>query len=288
MRVMVLIKANSESEAGGMPDTKMLEEMGGFNEELVEAGIMLEGEGLHPSSRGKRVRFIGDKREVIDGPFGQPGSLIAGYYIWQVQSIEQALSWVKRMPNPTGEESEVEIRPIFEEQDFGEVFTPELRQQEENLRARISTLKEKQIRKQIKVNPYLNFNGTTEKAFSFYKSIFGGEFTALQRFKDMPPSEQQVPESEKEKILHIALPIGSGTVLMGSDISQSMGQKLITGNNVYVSLHPESKEEAQRLFDRLSEGGKVEMPLGKMFWGDFFASFTDKFGIQWMINYQER
>ena len=139
----------------------------------------------------------------------------------------------------------------------------------------------------LRVNPYLNFNGKTEEAFNFYKSVFGGEFSALQRFKDIPASEQTMPEGEGQHIMHVALPIGEGTVLMGSDISEGMGMSLTQGNNIYLSLHPASKEEAERLFKELSAGGKVEMPFEKMFWGAYFASFTDKFGVEWMINYEE-
>ena len=138
MRVMVLIKADKNTEAGAMPSEQLLKEMGAFNEELVKAGIMLDGEGLKPSSAGKRVRFSGDKRTVIDGPFVETKELIAGYWIWKVKSMGEALEWVKRCPNPTGTESEVEIRPLFEAEDFGAEFTPELRAQEERLRAEIA------------------------------------------------------------------------------------------------------------------------------------------------------
>jgi hypothetical protein len=138
MRVMVLIKADRNTEAGVMPSEQLLKEMGAFNEELVKAGVMLEGEGLKPSSAGKRVRFSGEKRTVVDGPFVETKELIAGYWIWKVKSMEEALEWVKRCPNPTGAESEIEIRPIFEAEDFGAEFTPELRAQEERLRAEIA------------------------------------------------------------------------------------------------------------------------------------------------------
>jgi hypothetical protein len=138
MRVMVLIKADKNTEAGAMPSEQLLKEMGAFNEELVKAGIMLDGEGLKPSSAGKRVRFSGDKRTVIDGPFVETKELIAGYWIWKVKSMDEALEWVKRCPNPTGAQSEVEIRPLFETEDFGAEFTPELRAQEERLRAEIA------------------------------------------------------------------------------------------------------------------------------------------------------
>ena len=137
MRVMVLIKANEDSEAGVMPSQELLTEMGAFNEELVKAGVMLAGEGLHPSSKGARVLFSGSDRKVIDGPFAETKELLAGYWLWQVKSMDEAIEWAKRIPNPTGEEGIVELRPVFEAEDFGEEFTPELREQEERLRRQI-------------------------------------------------------------------------------------------------------------------------------------------------------
>ncbi|MGB0087279.1 MAG: YciI family protein [Rhodomicrobiaceae bacterium] len=138
MRFMVLVKANKDTEAGVMPSTELLEAMGKFNEELVKAGIMLAGEGLQPTSKGARVRFDGKDRTVIDGPFAESKELIAGFWIWQVKSLQEAIDWVKRCPNPTGERSEIEIRQIFEADDFGAEFTPELRAQEERLRKTVS------------------------------------------------------------------------------------------------------------------------------------------------------
>lgn len=138
MRCMILIKADKNSEAGVMPDEELLTAMGKYNEELVKAGVMLAGEGLHPSARGARVRFSGDTRTVIDGPFAEAKELIAGFWLWQVKSLEEAIEWVKRCPNPMGVESEVEIRPVFEADDFGDAFTPELREQEERLRAELA------------------------------------------------------------------------------------------------------------------------------------------------------
>jgi hypothetical protein len=140
MRFMIVIKADKNTEAGVMPDEKLLTEMGKFNEELVKAGVMLAGEGLHPSSKGARVRFSGDKRTVIDGPFAETKELIAGFWIWQVKSKEEAIEWVKRCPNPTGAESEIEIRQVFEAEDLGAEFTPELRKQEERIRAQAEQL----------------------------------------------------------------------------------------------------------------------------------------------------
>jgi hypothetical protein len=138
MRVMVIVKATQDSEAGQLPDEKLLTAMGNYNDELVKAGIMLAGEGLQPSSKGKRVRFSGTRRTVIDGPFAETKELIAGYWMWQVKSMEEALEWVKRCPNPMPGESDIEIRPVFEAEDFGAEFTPELRAQEERQRAQLA------------------------------------------------------------------------------------------------------------------------------------------------------
>ncbi|WP_175944005.1 YciI family protein [Burkholderia pyrrocinia] len=137
MRVMVIVKATADSEAGKMPDTELLAAMGQYNEELVKAGVMLAGEGLHPSSRGKRVHFAGKDRTVIDGPFAETKELIAGFWLWQVNSMEEAVEWVKRCPNPMLGESDIEIRQVFSPEDFGAEFTPELQEQEARMRAEI-------------------------------------------------------------------------------------------------------------------------------------------------------
>lgn len=141
MRFMIMVKADKDSEAGVMPSEELLAAMGQYNEELVKAGVMLAGEGLHPSSKGARVLFSGDKRTVVDGPFAESKELIAGFWIFEVASKEEAIEWVKRCPNPMGAESEIEIRQIFEADDFGPEFTPELRAQEEAQRARIAAKK---------------------------------------------------------------------------------------------------------------------------------------------------
>ena len=138
MRVMVIVKATADSEAGIMPTAELLTEMGRYNEELVKAGIMLAGDGLHPSSRGKRVRFSGKNRTVIDGPFAETKELIAGYWIWQVRSMDEAVEWVRRCPNPMLGDSEIEIRKTFEPEDFGEAYTPEVKAQEDRIRAQLA------------------------------------------------------------------------------------------------------------------------------------------------------
>ncbi|MEJ7807161.1 MAG: YciI family protein [Telluria sp.] len=139
MRVMVMVKASKDSEAGVMPDETLLAAMGKFNEELVKAGVMLAGEGLHPSSKGVRVAFSGNKRTVVDGPFAETKELVAGFWLWQVRSMDEAIEWVRRCPNPMPGDSEIEIRPVFEAEDFGAEFTAELREQEERLRSQMAT-----------------------------------------------------------------------------------------------------------------------------------------------------
>lgn len=140
MRFVVIVKATRDSEAGKMPSEKLLEDMGKYNEELVKAGIMLAGEGLHPSSKGARIRFSGTKRTVINGPFAETKELIAGFWLWQCKSLDEAIEWVKRCPNPMNEDSDIEIRQVFEMDDFGVEFTPELREQEERQRAQAAQL----------------------------------------------------------------------------------------------------------------------------------------------------
>ena|ERR1700681_4458102 len=147
MRFMILIKATQDTEAGTLPSEQLLTEMGQFNEELVKAGVMLAGEGLQPSSKGARVKFAGTKRTVVDGPFAETKELIAGFWLWQVKSMDEAIEWVKRIPNPTGEESVVEIRQVFEADDFGAEFTPELRAQEARVRSQEERLRSQAMTK---------------------------------------------------------------------------------------------------------------------------------------------
>jgi PhnB protein len=137
----------------------------------------------------------------------------------------------------------------------------------------------------IKFNTYLNFAGNAEEALAFYRSVFGGDFMSVVRFKDMPIPGMKIPKEDENKIMHIGLPVGPDSVLMASDTLESLGQKLIQGNNVYISVHPDSKAEADRIFKALSAGGKVEMAIADQPWGDYYGSFTDRFGVLWMVNY---
>ncbi len=138
-----------------------------------------------------------------------------------------------------------------------------------------------------KFNPYLNFAGNTEEAFVFYRSVFGGEFVSFTRFKDMPIEGFDLPEEAAEKIMHVGLPIGAGQMLMGTDALESMGQTLVVGNNVSISIHPDSRQEADQLFAALSQGGKVQMPMADQPWGDYYGDCQDRFGVHWMINYHQ-
>lgn len=140
----------------------------------------------------------------------------------------------------------------------------------------------------MKLNPYLNFAGNTEEAFTFYRSVFGGEFLSFVRFSDMPMEGVTIPGEDQAKVMHVSLPLAGGNVLMGSDSLESLGQKLVTGNNTYISIDPDSKEEADRLFSGLSAGGQVEMAMADQPWGSYWGSFRDRFGVQWMINYDLR
>jgi PhnB protein len=136
-----------------------------------------------------------------------------------------------------------------------------------------------------RVHTYLNFAGNAEEAFNFYKSVFGGEFTQVVKFKDFPIEGIEIPKEDGDKVMHVGLPVGEGDVLMASDTLKSLGQELVHGNNTYVSVHPESKEEASRIFNALSQGGDIEMPIADQAWGDYYGAFKDKFGVQWMVNY---
>jgi PhnB protein len=136
-----------------------------------------------------------------------------------------------------------------------------------------------------KLHSYLNFAGNAKEAFDFYKSVFGGEFSSVVQFKDLPVEGVTIPKEDEDKIMHIALPIGEDNILMASDVLESLGQRLVQGNNVYVSVHPDSREEAARAFNALSEGAEIEMPIADQAWGDYFGSLKDRFGVMWMVNY---
>lgn len=271
MRFMVIVKATEQSEAGVLPGEELLLAMGRYNEELIKAGIMVSGDGLKASSHGARVTFKGDQRIVTDGPFAEVKELVAGYWIWQLPSLAEAIEWVKRCPNPMAGESDIEIRPLFELEDFapGEGVELHERLREENSR--------KPVPQQI--NPYLLFNGNCEEAFNFYAETLGGVIEAMMPHAGTEAANH-VPAEWHAKILHARLRVGN-QVLMASDAPPGQYQ---APQGFSVSLQIDDPAEAERAFFALAEGGTVQMPFGETFWAHRFGMAVDRFGTPWMIN----
>jgi uncharacterized glyoxalase superfamily protein PhnB len=281
MRFMAIVKANKDSEAGVMPGTDLLAAMGKYNEELVKAGVMLAGEGLHPSSKGVRIRFSGKQRKVIDGPFAETKELIAGFWLWQVRSREEAIEWLKRAPFDGG--AEVELRPIFEADDFGAALTPELRENEERLRAQAAA-QQAVPAGPMPVQPYLNFDGRCEEALDYYRKALGAEVKALLRYAEGPPPSPEgcpatLPPGSEKKVMHAEFRIGD-TTLMASDCFCS-GKPSFQGFS--ISLTAPNDAEAKRLFDALADGGEVRQPLIETFFASSFGVVADRFGLGWMV-----
>jgi PhnB protein len=273
MKVVVFVKASPSSEAGVMPSQQLLTDMGRYNEELLNAGIMKDGAGLHPSSKGVRVRFSGTDRTVINGPFAETKELVAGFWMWEVESMEQAIEWLKKCPNPMTEESDIEIRPLFEAADFGEEFTPELREKEAKLEAALAMEK-------ATVQSYLFFAGRCEEALEFYKTALHAKVGMVLRFNEspdpMPPGMLQ-PGFES-KIMHSEFQVG-GMTLMASDGCDDKSR--FDGFRLALSVPTEA--DADRAFNALADGGHVDMPLVKTFWSPRYGMVTDKFGVGWMV-----
>lgn len=273
MKVVVFVKASPSSEAGVMPSQQLLADMGQFNEELVTAKIMVDGAGLHPSSKGVRVRFSGKDRSIINGPFAETKELVAGYWLWEVKSLEEAIEWVRKCPNPMPEESEIEIRPLFEADDFGEEFTPELREQEDRILAQ-------SLMRKATIQPYLFFGGRCEEALEFYQSALQAQVGMILRFNESPeptPPGMLAPGFEK-KVMHCEFKVGSLTVYASDgcdDKSRFDGFRL--------ALTVPTEAVADLAFNALAEGGRVDMPLVKTFWSPRYGMVTDKFGVGWMV-----
>ncbi|CAK9052754.1 Protein YjdN [Durusdinium trenchii] len=267
---MVIVKASAQSEAGEMPSEQLLTEMGAYNEELVNAGVMLAGEGLHPTAKGKRVACDGKQRTVTDGPFAETKELIAGYWMWQVDSMDEAVEWLKKSPF---QEGELEIRPVFEAEDFGEEFTPELREQEAQLAERIAM-------QSAVIQPYLFFAGRCEEALEFYKQALGAKVEMMMRFSESPDPVPagMLQEGFEEKIMHATVSIGAMKI-MASDGTNDTG----TFEGFRLALSVQSEADADRVFNALAEGGSVDMALVKTFWSPRYGMVTDKFGVGWMV-----
>ncbi len=275
MKVMVAVKATKQSEAGEMPSEKLLSEMMAFNEELVKAGIMLDGAGLHPSSKGARIRFSASGKSVIDGPFAETKELIAGFWVWQVKSMEEAIEWARRCPcpMPDSEESFLEIRPYFETEDFGNELTPELQQREQVLAGQTAM-------HGAAVGSYLFFSGRCEEALEFYKHAAGAIVDYTMRFSESP---EPVPDGMlqagfENKVMHSSFRIGN-TTIMASDGCDEKSK--FDGFRLTLTVPTES--DAHRLFDGLAAGGKIDMPLCKTFWSPCYGMLTDKFNVGWMV-----
>lgn len=277
MKVMVMVKATPSSEAGimsGEKFEKMMQDMGRFNEELVAAKIMKAGEGLKPTSQAVRVHFSGDKRTVTDGPFAETKEQVAGYWIWEVKSMEEAIEWVKKCPNPMFEDSDIDIRPVYGMEDFAHADpTGEVARGEERMLNAMAS-------QEAIVHTYLFFGGRCDEALEFYKQAIGAKVGMVMRFNESPepaPPGMLEPGFEK-KIMHCEFTVGNATI-MASDGCKSEGQL----SGFRLTLTVPTAEEAKRLFKALADGGKVDMPLTPTFWSPLYGQVTDKFGVGWMV-----
>tara|TARA_A100001391_G_scaffold194516_1_gene170884 strand:+ start:293 stop:1138 length:846 start_codon:yes stop_codon:yes gene_type:complete len=274
MKVMVIVKATKSSEAGELPSEALLTAMGQFNQELVAAGIMEAGEGLKPSSAAKRVHFHGTDRTVTDGPFAETKELIAGFWLWEVASMQEAIEWVKRCPNPMLEDSDIDIRPLYEMDDFAEQ-DPQgaIRDQEDALKRAISL-------QAASVQPYLFFAGRCEEALGFYEQALGAKVLMKMRFDESPDAvpEGMLQAGFEKKIMHASLSIGKMTI-MASDGCDDNSK--FDGFRLAFSVATEPGAEAA--FNALAAGGQVDMPLTKTFWSPLYGMVTDKFGVGWMV-----
>lgn len=274
MKVMVIVKATASSEAGELPSRELLEAMGSFNEALVKAGIMTSGDGLKPSSEGFRVRFNGADRSVTKGPFVETNELIAGYWIWQVESMEEALEWVKKCPNPMLEVSDIEVRPFYDMDDFAEVDTSgEVGERETALRNTIAM-------QQSTIQSYLFFSGRCEEALNFYQQHLNATVEMLMRFSESPEPvpEGMLAEGFDNKIMHAEFSVGPNRILASDGCGDSSPMAGFS-----LALTVQEKADAIRIFEALAQGGKVDMPLAETFWSPLFGSLTDQFGVGWMI-----
>ncbi|NMH61288.1 YciI family protein [Alteromonas ponticola] len=274
MKVMVIVKASPSSEAGVMPDADLLAQMTAYNEELVKAGIMLSGEGLKPSKEGFRVRFDGDSRTITQGPFNETSELIAGYWIWEVNSVEHAMEWVAKCPNPMPDASDIEVRPLFEMQDFAEIpGADDALEKEEGMRMHLGM-------RSASLNAYLFFDGRCEEAMEYYQQHLGANINLMMRFSDSPEPfpEGALPVDYENKIMHAEFTLGT-SVIFASDGCGSDGPMRGTSQALTVK----NAELAHHAFDALAEGGDIKMPLEKTFWAELYGQVTDKFGVQWMV-----
>lgn len=274
MKVMVIVKASTASEAGKMPSQELMAAMGNFNEDLVKAGIMESGDGLKPSREGFRVGFSGKQRTVTQGPFGETNELVAGYWVWNVTSMEEAIEWVKKCPNPMEEDSDIEIRPFYEMDDFADIDpTGEILAQETGLRNTMSL-------RQATVNNYLFFSGRCEEALNFYQQHLGATIHVMLRFNESPDPvpEGLLQEGFEQKIMHAEISVGDVKIMASDGCNDST-----SFSGFSLALTVLTAEDAHRTFDALAQGGRVDMPLDKTFWSPLYGQVTDQFGVAWMV-----
>lgn len=274
MKVMVIVKASSSSEAGKMPSEALPTAMGNFNEKLVKAGIVEFGEGLKPSSEGVRVTFSGSQRVITTGPFAETNELIAGFWIWNVSSMEEALEWVKQCPNPMEEESDIEIRTFYETEDFAELDpTGKVAAQEEELRNAMAM-------KKAEIKNYLFFSGRCEEAMNFYQQHLGATINFLMRFNESPEPmpEGMLQDGFENKIMHAEFTLADQQIYASDGCNDAE-----SFSGFRLALIVQKKEEAERVFNVLATGGKVDMPLTKTFWSPLYGQVTDQFGVGWMV-----
>lgn len=276
MKVMVMVKASPGSEAGKMPSEALMTAMMNFNTELMKAGVIESGDGLKPSSEGVRVSFNGSKRVVTTGPFTETNELVAGYWIWNVQSMEEAIEWVKKCPNPMEEEvSDIEIRTFYEIDDFADADPDGISRAKEN------TLRQALEMKKVDVNNYLFFSGRCDEALAFYQQHLSAEIKFLIRFNETPETmpEGVLQPGFENKVMHAEFSLGNVRVMASdgcNDVEKFSGFR--------IALNVPSEDEAQRIFNALaSNGGKVDMPLMKTFWSPLYGQVTDQFGVGWMV-----
>ncbi|QDV68384.1 hypothetical protein Poly24_20930 [Rosistilla carotiformis] len=274
MKVMVIVKATKSSEAGILPSQELLTEMGKFNEQLVSAGVMRAGEGLRPSSDAVRVHFSGKDRTVTDGPFAETKELIAGYWLWEVASMQEAIDWVKRCPNPMIEESDVDIRPLYEMDDFAE------HDPDGTVRAQEDSLKRTMALQEAVVQPYLFFGGRCEEALAFYETALGAKIEMKLRFNESPDPvpDGMLQAGFENKIMHASFRVGKMN-LMASDGCGGV----VKFDGLRLSLSVPTEEACDLAFNALAESGTVDMPLTKTFWSPRYGMVTDKFGLGWMV-----
>ncbi|TMN73386.1 hypothetical protein CWB85_04530 [Pseudoalteromonas sp. S1727] len=277
MKVMVIVKATTSSETGTLPDKELLTAMGEYNQALIDAGIMKSGDGLRPSSEGYRIRFSKTDRTVTKGPFAETNELIAGYWVWEIDSMDEAIAWVKKCPNPMLEESDIEIRPFYEMADFAEIDNDgEVAEQEKRQQQSI-------VMHQAKASCYLFFSGRCEEALTYYQTHLDAKIGMMFRFNESPEPipEGAIPANFDDKIMHSEFTIGDMKLLATDGCNDSVDEVNYSGFNLTLTI--DSEQALRRIFAALSQDGQVRMPLAETFWSPLYGQVTDKFGIGWML-----